>query len=278
MGRITLGAGNLHFNGTLFTTGWRNMQPDTSTFGTGADPTNLSLCKYMKYSVIPYVVGTSTGGAPSPLNYSINDFVRSKGYAYYFTLKNTTNNVIRVDNPGGSPYTSPGYPESTPSSWPGSGTTGVIQNNTQIISNTQSYIRVRATPSPSYSFSGWYTAPSGGSVITVSSDYNAYYNYDNVINNDIWYARNAAAPTYWNMTVGQGATASAACYGPTNTGYTIYFQGTGTSADFNTHAGPVYRNSAGTYQPTSYLHFVSKVRYWNNSTKNFGPQAFCPGV
>ena len=279
MGRVTLGADTLKWNGTLFSSGWRDMQTDTSLFGTGPSPSDLSLCAYMNYNVKPYVVGTVTTADPVFQNYSINTYVKNKGYAMYFSLVNTTNNSIRADlSPTNPTYTSPGFPSITSASWPGSGATGVINVFNQTITSTNNVIRVRSTPSPGYNFTAWYTAPSGGSVITSSTDYLAYYNYSSVISNNIWYARNEVATSYWSMTVGKGTNASLACYGPTNTGYTIWFSGTGTQAEFNTHAGPVFSNSSGTYQPTSYLHFVSKVRYWNNSTKVFGSQAFCPGV
>jgi hypothetical protein len=275
MGRVTLGATYLSFKDALISYCWREIQTSTTPFGTGLSPTDLSLCAYLDYDIKPYVVGSVNAGA-SNTNFSIGTYVRSQGYGYFFSLINTTNNTIRVDNPASTPaYGSPGYSQTTSASWPGSGATGVINVLNIVQSNTAAYIRVRSTPSPGYEFTAWYTAPSGGSVITTSTDYNAYYNYSSVINNSTWYARNAASQDYWSTSVGVGIDATVACYSPGG-GATIWMEGT--TGNFQTQAGPVYINDSGTFYPTTYIHQAAKVRYWNNSTKVFNPAAFCPGV
>jgi len=274
MGRVALGATDLSFEDSFYTSDWRGMQLSTASFGSTQSPTNLSLCGFLNYHITPHGIGTNYNSPPST-NYSVNTYCKSKGYSYYFKLINTTNQTIRVDNPAGSTTTTPtgGYPWSTSSS------TGVINVTNFAISDTTEYVRIRATAGSGYSWSGWYTAAGpGGSVITTSADYNATYSFTTVINNMSWYARNVAAPTYWSTSVGNGATPTIACYSPGG-GYTIYFSGTQGAKTFNTVAGPVYINTSPVQEsPNQYYSQGAKVRFYNAATNNFGPQAFCPSV
>jgi len=272
MGRVALGATNLSFEDSFYTSDWRGMQLSTASFGSAQSPTNLSLCGFLNYNITPHGIGTNTDDPGT--GYSCNTYTKSKGYSYYFRLFNTTNQTIRVDNPAGGTTTQPtgGFPWSTSSS------SGVINVTNFAISDTTSYVRIRATAGAGYSWSGWYTAASGGSVITTSADYNATYSFTTVINNNAWYARNVAAPTYWSTSVGNGANATIACYSPGG-GYTIYFSGTQGAKSFNTVAGPVYINtSPQTESPNQYYAQGTYVRFYNAATNNFGPQAFCPFV
>ena len=287
MGRHSIGTTNVNFAGSMYSSCWRGIQTNAaiSMYGTSGTPQNLSLCKFLNYKIWPYVVGSNNtdvgqkGGSGSVgYNYSINTYYKNNGYAYYMQFVNTTNNTIRIDNPAATGWTAPGFGATT-----GIGTTNVnsgsldtgkIGHTNIVQSDTASYFRIRSTPSSGYTFSGWYTAKSGGSLVTSSTDYNLYYNYAVTMNQARLFARNAeSTPDYWSTTggfaVGSGP---GACY--VSGGYTFYLPGT--SGDIMTQAGPVYSNlSPLTLHPTGYIAQGGQYRFWNNPSQNFFPANTC---
>lgn len=289
MGRHLIGSNSLSFKSRLYNSCWRNMQVNSivnaSRYGpVGGDPLNLSLCNFLNYKMWPYVTGTnnaaqqtSSGGG---VNYSINTYWKeATGYAYYLLFINCTNNTITLSNPGDLNYGAPGFggATATTSVSSGSADTGKIGQANIAKSTASTYFRISSSPSPGYSFSGWYTAKAAGSLITTSTAYNCYYNFSNVYNNATWWARNAVSgPDIWSTTGGYDSASNyAACYSPGG-GYTFYLPGS--TGDLMTVAGPVYSNSGGTVEyPSGYISQSGLVRYWNNVSNNFFPASSCPG-
>lgn len=289
MGRNSIGTTNVNFAGSMYSSCWRGLQTNQviNYYGTAGVPKNLSLCKFLNYKIWPYVVGSNNtdagqkGGSGSVgYNYSINSYYKNNGYAFYMQFINTTNNTIRIDNPGATGWTAPGFGATTgigtTSVNSGSGDTGKIGHTNIAQSDTAQYFRIRATPSSGYSWTGWYTQKTGGTLVTTSSDYNLYYNYSSVINNARWFARNAeSGPDYWSTTGGFATTSAyAAC--AVGGGFTFYAPGS--TGDIMTQAGPIYNNlSPLTLHPTGYINQGSQVRFWNSTSGNFFPASSCPG-
>jgi hypothetical protein len=290
MGRNSIGTTNIKFSTAMYSSCWRGIQTNyvISQYGDSSNPQNLSLCKFLNYKIWPYVVGsnnTDTGqkGDSSSVgyNYSINTYYKNNGYAFYMQFVNTTNNTIRIDNPGATGWTAPGFGATTGIGTTnvnsGSGDTGKIGHTNINQSDTSQYFRIRSTPSVGYTFSGWYTAKTGGALVTTSSDYNLYYNYASTMNQARWFARNnVVAPSYWSTTGGfSPASGPAACY--IGGGYTFYLPGS--SGDLMTVAGPVYSElSPLTKHPTGYLNQGSQYRFWNNPSNNFFPANTCTPI
>ena len=58
MGREVIGASNrIGIKSHMYSYCWRNIQPTPSDYNN-----NLSLCKFLRYSAYPYVVGTNRSG------------------------------------------------------------------------------------------------------------------------------------------------------------------------------------------------------------------------
>ena len=277
MGRTSIPSSNISFSRDLYNSCWRNIQTDTR-FGVGGSPTNLSLCRFLRYGDFPYITRTNKD---NNINFGINAYWNDNGYFWYLKLVNTTNNTIRFDNPNSpsSGYSGPFSPQSTSSS------TGAIMMNGGLVTGGaplygfDTYVRIRATPSSGYSWTGWYTASSGGSLITSSSDYNAYYNYTTVINNNIWYARNAANPSSVSATLYYSNLETSACFTSAPSG-TFWVSGTGTtgfSGTWSVVSGPLYSNSnLSTFAPNSYYSNTNTVRYVGPNGA-IGPASICSG-
>lgn len=291
MGRHSIGNTNISFKNNLYAGCWRALQTNATInalyYGPAndlSDPRNLSLCRFLNYQIWPYVVGSNNQGGQKGYDggedYSINSYWSgATAYAYYVQFINTTNNTISIQNPGATPYGSPGFfPGATATTTVASGSldTGKIGHPVINNSSTSQYFRITSSPSSGYSFTGWYTAKSGGSLLTNSTSYNAYYNFSNVYNNARWFARNqVSGPDIWSTT-GKFGTSSAGTACEQIAGYTFYLPGT--SGDIMTQAGPVWSNSAGTIKyPSGYISQGSLYRYWNSVSSNFFPASSCPG-
>lgn len=279
MGRTSIPNSNISFSRDLYNSCWRNIQLDT-TFGVGGSPTNLSLCKFLDYQQFPYITRTNKD---TNNNYSINGYWNERGYFWYMKLVNTTNNTIRFDNPNSSSsgYSSPFAPQSTSGSTSSIMMTGGLVTGAAPLYGLDTYVRIRATPSAGYNWSGWYTASSGGSLIVSSSDYNAYYSHTSVINNNIWYARNTAAPSSISATLFyHPSVANSACNTAAPSGI-FWVAGTGPtgfSGTWSVVSGPLYSNSAlTTFAPANkYYSNTNTVRYVT-SNGSIGSAALCGG-
>ena len=280
MGRETIGSTNLKIGQTMYSQCWRNIQPTPSYWNT-----NLSLCKFLKYADYPYVVGTS--GVLST-NLGVNTYLRNKGYLYFLRLHNTTNCTIEIRNSQADTYSSPWFsgPNNAIST---TSSTGKIGYRGQFISNTASYFNIQASAGSGYQFDGWYTASSGGSLITSSPSYNAYYNFSVLIMNNNWYARTSATSYVANTTVYY----STACVNACTTTYPIPSAGgpnlqtlywstpvSPQSETFSFAGGPFYLNSALTtgissIGPRSYSN--TYVCRFIVSGNQLSPASLCPG-
>jgi len=235
MGRTTLGNTNLDFDGALYPSGYRT--------NSGRSNTNMALCGWTKYNASfgatnPAVIGTTTGNT----NYSISTYAKGRGYIWYVKFQNTSNGSIEVSWPTESSYADRGGSSSSNSS-------GYAMTNYMSISASTSYWTVQSFTSSGYQFDGWYTASSGGTQITTSASYNAYYTNSYIINNSIWYARRSSSGT------------------PTSPGYSIQF-------DYN--SGPSSCNTFSRqtvyFTPTNSSTIFSATKMYN-----FGGSSFSPG-
>ena len=203
MGREAIGNNRIGIKSHMYSYCWRNIQPTPSDYNN-----NLSLCKFLKYSNYPYIVGTERFGIS--LNLGVCTYLRNKGYLYFLRLHNTTNCSIEIRNTQDTNYGSPWFSGGT-NAQTTSSSTGKIGFQGQFISNTAPYFNIRASASSGYNFNGWYTATSGGSLITSSTNYNAYYNFSVLIMNNNWYARTTAASYIGSTSVYYGNDCVSAC-------------------------------------------------------------------
>ena len=240
MGRETIGSTNIRIKDTMYSYCWRNIQPTPSYWNN-----NLSLCKFLKYSAYPYVVGTS---GVSNNNLGVCSYLRNRGYLYFLRLHNTTNCTIEIRNSQADTYSSPWFsgPNNAIST---TSSTGNIGYRGQFISNTASYFNIQASAGSGYQFDGWYTASSGGSLITSSTSYNAYYNFSVLIMNNNWYARTSATSyvastnVYYSPDCASACTTTYPLSGPLQ--QTLYWSTSVSpqSETFSYAGGPFYLNS-----------------------------------
>ena len=131
-----------------------------------------------------------------------------------------------------------------------SSSTGKIGFQGQFISNTAPYFNIQASAGSGYNFDGWYTSPSGGSLITSSNNYNAYYNFSVLILNNNWYARTSAASYVGSTSVYYGNDCVTACtttYPLGSPNLDVLYWSTAYSPQqetFEFASGPFYLNSA----------------------------------
>ena len=203
MGREAIGSTNIGIKAKMYSYCWRQIQETPSNWNS-----NLSLCKFLKYSDYPYIVGTDRV-APYT-NLGVCTYLRNKGYLYFLRLHNTTNCTIEIRNNQASSYTSPWFsgPNNSQST---SSSTGKIGFQGQFISNTAPYFNIQASAGSGYNFDGWYSSPTGGTLITTSNNYNAYYNYLTVYNYNNWYARTSSVSYVGSTSVYYGNDCVTAC-------------------------------------------------------------------
>ena len=214
MGRNSLGPSNISLQNTLYSSCFRLQQNDMSWLGSAGTPTkSFSLCKFINFEgAAPWLIEGRTGPTEaSGTDYSINTYFKqtggTSGYLYYLKLFNGSNCSITLSNPG----TGPGY-ALNPFYASTSASDGVIGYPYIWNSAQQSYFNLTAAATTGNTFDGWYTAASGGSAITTSTNYNVYYNFSYIVDNMAWYARTSSSPSYWSTTGGYGVSASAACF------------------------------------------------------------------
>lgn len=95
------------------------------------------------------------------------------GYCFYLNIatSNSTAGSVSIT-----------YPWSETSSG-----TSLIGNNRQTLTYIHGYIAIMCNVSYGYTFKGWYTLPSGGTLITSTKTVNVYYN--DAYYNNVWYAQ-----------------------------------------------------------------------------------------
>lgn len=277
MGRTSIPNINIAFSRDIYNSCWRALQSGTR-FGTESTPANLSLCSFLDYQDYPYVVGTNRA---SNTNYGICSYWKNRGYFFYLKAVNSSQAgalTIGMTTPAASVgYGAPYSPSSTSSAL------GAIVQNGGHVSAQSSYFALTAVVNSGYTFNGWYTASSGGSLITSSTNYNVYYNYSNLINNNIWYAQTqtASPPAFSAILYRSPSTATVACQGSLGPGAistTIWIGTTspGWSGSFSVISGPLYTNSSlTTYAPVGIYSNTNTYRFSSGAT--LGPAAFCPG-
>ena len=232
MGREAIGSTNIGIKAKMYSYCWRQIQETPSNWNS-----NLSLCKFLKYSDYPYIVGTDRV-APYT-NLGVCTYLRNKGYLYFLRLHNTTNCTIEIRNNQASSYTSPWFsgPNNSQST---SSSTGKIGFQGQFISNTAPYFNIQASAGSGYNFDGWYT----------SNNYNAYYNFSVLILNNNWYARTSAASYVGSTSVYYGNDCVTACtttYPLGSPNLDVLYWSTAYSPQqetFEFASGPFYLNSA----------------------------------
>lgn len=262
MPRVTLGTTNINWAGELWPQNWRS--------DAGRANTNLNLCGWAKYNISisatnPKVIGTSTGNT----NYGIGTYAYNRGYNWYLRFQNTSNGNINVAWPSEGTYPDGGNSYTSSSS-------GIIMNYYQSISASTSYWTVTSNQNSGYNFTGWYTATSGGSQITSSTSYNAYYSNSWVYNYRTWYARRAASgvPTSPSRTLYYSPSSQSQACSTFNTEI-VYM--TPTNASTIASSTKIYSNSPGsTFSNSGWYVQAGVVRQWNQGQQQWtGSPSFC---
>lgn len=123
-------------------------------------------------SSFSYIFGFSTYPQRSSSSLNIN-YYGSGNYLFYLNIgsSNPTKGSVSIN-----------YPWSETSI-----TTSVIGNNRQVFTGVYNYIGIQCNVNYGYTFKGWYTLPSGGTLITTQNVSNV--NYAHPYQNSVWYAQ-----------------------------------------------------------------------------------------
>ena len=238
MGRTQWGTTNLGIKSSLYNSCFR-ARSSLSTC-------NLSLSDYIRKNTIPPLYDGNTGTT----NDSFDTYVYNQGYVYGIKLKNSS-------PARGTSSMRLGFTQIASSSTSG----GTIGDNINIISNDYSFVNIRYTMSSGNTFNGWKTSQFGGSTITTSTSYNAYYTDSNITTRSIWYAStSAASPPRSVDNLGYFApSAGGACFSFQTDA--VYFNGPSALS-----APAIYNASTGpTYSPSGYYSNGLQYRLWGGS-------------
>ena len=249
MGRTSWGTTNLGISSKLYNSCFRSRG--------GYSNCNLSMSDYIRKTVEPQLYDGNTAST----NSNFSDYVYDKGFVYGIKLRN--------DSPArGTSQIRAGLTSVASTS----SNSGEIGTRINFISDDYSFINIRFLASSGNQFDGWRTGNNsgGGTLITSSSSYNAYYTNTYIINYSTWYANtSASAPPRSNSYLGYYApSAAGACFSYGNR--TVYFTGSSalvSPAIYNASTGP-------TYSPSGYYSTGSAYRYWGGSSW-FGTLNFC---
>ncbi len=249
MGRTSWGTTNLGISSALYNSCFRSRG--------GYSNCNLSMSDYIRKTVEPQLYDGNTAST----NSNFSSYVYNKGFVYGIKLRN--------DSPARGTASIRAGLTQVASNASNSGTVGSRIN---FISDDYSFINIRFTVTSGNQFDGWRTGSNsgGGTLITSSTSYNAYYTNTYIINYSTWYANtSASAPPRNNSYLGYYApSAAGACFSYGNR--TVYF--TGSSALFSP---AIYNASSGpTYSPSGYYSTGSVVRFWGGSNWS-GTTQFC---
>ena len=167
MGRTSWGTTNLGIASKLYNSCFRSRG--------GYTLCSLSMSNYIRKTVEPQLYDGNTAST----NSNFSDYVYDKGYVYGIKLRN--------DSPARGTASIRAGLTSVASTASNSGEIGARIN---FISDDYSFINIRFLASSGNQFDGWRTGNNsgGGTLITSSSSYNAYYTNTYIINYSTWYA------------------------------------------------------------------------------------------
>lgn len=247
MGRVAWGSTNLGIRNNLYYSCFRSRSGLVC---------NFSMSNYIRTSISPQLYNGNSGST----NSNFATYVCNKGYAYGIALVNSS------PSRGTSSIRTVGVTQILSSSSNGA----TLGSSYNVVSASYSYIQIRFTASSGNQFTGWYTASSGGSQITSSTSYNAYYTNTYIVNYKKWYARTAvASPPRYTTAYPYGTSSFGACNA---TSYMTFYVSTAYSA---LTAPKIYANSTGnTGAPQGFYSNGFYYRYFNGSSFPF-PQSFC---
>tara|TARA_B100000768_G_scaffold41689_1_gene40587 strand:- start:201 stop:1388 length:1188 start_codon:yes stop_codon:yes gene_type:complete len=261
MGRQTLGNTNVNFSGDMYPSCYRTMS--------GRANTNLSLNGWTKYNesistTNPAVIGTATGNT----NFSIGTYAKGRGYNWFISVKNSPNGTLNVGWPTESTYADKGNSSANSSA--------TIMEKYMTISASTSYWTLTQFTNSGYQFDGYYTAPSGGTLVSSSSSFNLYYTNSNLISQAKLYVQRSAAGTptspgysiQFNYNSGNSA-----CN--TFTRQTVYFTPTNATTIFN--ATKMYNLGGNSFSPGGYYSENFGYRLWHQGGFWSGGPGFCGG-
>ena len=248
MGRATWGTTNLSSNTSLYSSDYRAMS--------GLSTNNQSQSNYIRQSISPYIYWGNSGSTNS--NYGT--YVYNKGYVYGMKLTNDSPayGTIKVYRDGSTLITSTATPG------------GNTNSNNQYVSANYSYITIVFTASGG-DFNNWRTSPNGGgSLITASTSYNAYYTDAWVYNYNNWYTYTQASVSSTSTTLGKGTPAFRACLSWST--QLVWYDDAYTALS----APALYRNSglSAYVSVANNLSNGSNYRYWNYTSWS-GAIQFC---
>ena len=253
MGRQSLGSTNLKIRDSLYYTCFRSRSGGGNGFAC-----NFSMSNYIRTSIEPQLYNGNSGST----NSNFGTYICNKGFTYGIALKN--------DSParGTSSIRLAGVTQIASSS----SNSAVIGRKYNALSASYSYLQIRFSATSGNQFDGWRTGNNsgGGTLITTSTSYNAYYTNTYIINHTIWYANTSASrPPRYSTAAPFGLSSFEACNSGNTT--TVYVT---TGASFLS-ATALYASSTGnTKSPAGYYSNGFQYRFWNGSSFPF-PQAFC---
>lgn len=252
MGRTSWGTTNLGISSKLYNSCYRSRS--------GTANCNLSMSNYIRKSVTPQLYDGNTGTT----NSSISTYVYNQGFVYGIKLRN--------DSPARGTASIRASLTTVAST---SSNSGEIGGTINFISNDYSFINIRFTASSGNQFDGWRTGNNsgGGTLITTSTSYNAYYTNTYIINYSTWYANTSASAPPRNSTVlgYWGPSAAGACFSYDN--QTVYYSNSAPSA---LSSPALFRFSTGTTKsPSGYYSTGSIYRLWNSGGYFSGTINYC---
>ncbi len=152
------------------------------------------------------------------------------------------------------------------------GNSGSTNSNNQFVSANHTYLNIRFAVAAGGQFNGWRSsANGGGSLITTSTNYNAYYTNADIYNRSVWYTYTEAGTSSESTTLGYGSPQFRACFFYNSA--VVYYDDNYTAI---TSPG-IYSNSdLSSGAPGNYYYSTGTiVRYWGGSSWS-GPLQLCP--
>tara|TARA_B100001094_G_C18144633_1_gene779939 strand:+ start:958 stop:1710 length:753 start_codon:yes stop_codon:yes gene_type:complete len=249
MGRATWGTTNLGIQNKLYHSCYRAMSGHYY---------NSSMSNYIRSSVSPFLYFGNSGST----NSRMSTYVYNKGYVFGIKLVNDSPSYGTISvYRGSSAYVT------------GTSTNGGSTNsNNQFVSANHTYLNIRFAVAAGGQFNGWRSsANGGGSLITTSTNYNAYYTNADIYNRSVWYTYTEAGTSSESTTLGYGSPQFRACFFYNSA--VVYYDDNYTAI---TSPG-IYSNSdLSSGAPGNYYYSTGTiVRYWGGSSWS-GPLQLCP--
>tara|TARA_B100002019_G_scaffold11466_1_gene9219 strand:+ start:5335 stop:6093 length:759 start_codon:yes stop_codon:yes gene_type:complete len=250
MARATWGTTNLSSNNSLYYSCFRAIRMIPIY--------NQSQSDYIRSSVDPFLYFGNSGSTNS--NYGT--YVYNKGYVYSLGLVNDSPSYGTIQVYRGTTLVT-----STATNG------GSTNTNNCFVSANYSFINIRFVTSAGGQFNGWRSAANGGgSLITTSTNYNAYHTNANVYNKNFWYTyTQASGPSSESAIIGYGTPSFRACF--YSNSINIYYNDSYTVMSSPTLSR--FSTLSSNWGTSTYVSNSTIVRFWNGSSGWSGSSMLC---